>query len=197
MAVSCLSGERQFGIAFSTYQADYKNYFIQFQRAGTNWTWGYGLRQLEYLTSPPVFRCPGVREHITYIYSYGPEDLVAYPDEDWRYLNITYGVNSWFVAGENGLYSDNRQYNSVKVDSLSDPSKTVAMADSWSLNSHTYPDGARGIHRIGAYPTWFGSIHDRHQDAGNVLWCDGSAGTYKDANHTIQTFDMRYFKAVK
>lgn len=91
---SCLSNQKQIGLAFNGYQDDYNGYFIAYNHADQSWVYGF-VHALKYITQIKVFQCPAAiaKSPDMVTSSQGAGYGYAYKQLGWRDDNNYYMQN--------------------------------------------------------------------------------------------------------
>ncbi|MFG0249650.1 MAG: prepilin-type N-terminal cleavage/methylation domain-containing protein [Phycisphaeraceae bacterium JB051] len=152
----CLSQERQLGQIHYIYTQDYDGYIISHDGQWVRKLMGLYLYDnfnnayAKIIKEKSIGRCP-VRE---------------FSNDEYEAMT---GTKAWTLYGMNYVRLHTWTPKPAKFDDIPKPSNTIFMADSRGTTSDSY----RLINA--AWSTAYPSL--KHNDAGNVLWCDGHAST--------------------
>jgi prepilin-type processing-associated H-X9-DG protein/prepilin-type N-terminal cleavage/methylation domain-containing protein len=183
--ISCVSNEKQLGLAMLMYVGDNDDYYTPYVENGANsWQktyWNGRLLQLGYISGIDVMICPAGDSGNTII----PTLRQLYKDKAFDNKNfnyIHYGTNFFFVTGS-GL-STGKDKVPAKDSQVSSPSRTVLVGDSFYAQN---PD--RGSSILYSYykitNNWGGQLDSvRHNQKFNILWCDGHVSSEKAQSKT-------------
>lgn len=206
----CLSNTRQLGIAMYTYATDNGGRYINFKNRWTDpayyltepndWWWTAKLVDDHYMPGIDPFLCPEFET------AYGDFDTLDLDDlTDPRWNMTHYGYNATYLGSNlpspvSALVASNPDLanSTPTVDSIRNPTDTIAMADAKNLakeSGNTFGGGSAyktGVPIGVSYlfpgkdpPFWsYGHADARHQKAVNVAWADGhgSAVSVVDPN---------------
>jgi len=179
---SCLSQQRQIGLAFRMYHNDFNDMFPKYRELNGTLTdgsddefWPLMLIKQDYIDSGFVFKCPdldsdpGLPDFVRI--NQRPYDGNAIPQL------VHYGYNFTFIGGSFNVPGATDVFRGARLDEIAQPSRTIVLVDATRL----------GLTNLGFYtaydqPVYSSGLevpHGRHNnDTGvNVLWADGHGAT--------------------
>lgn len=188
---SCLSNQKQIGVAMAMYRDDNKEYFTPWQMDSTipttTWNWPWALKK-DYKLNIKVYTCPsgamltGANIYLTSLYNNSPF-AYYYINYGYNYMYVGSGIR-WIPAG--GTYG-----TAAKMSQLRHPSSTFLTVDSCNnVNAPTSSNCVVDDNGAGSI-----NFHDRHAAGANVLWSDGHVSYEKNSYNKIQRDpSKKYFK---
>ncbi|MFA6816682.1 MAG: prepilin-type N-terminal cleavage/methylation domain-containing protein [Lentisphaeria bacterium] len=175
--ISCLSNQKQMVLSFISYTDDNNEFYVPYV------TWAWDLYDQKYVSTPKIYFCPSAIGVINNSYSNpnGGLSAVLFPDTASRYKYITYGYNYQYFGSNYGGWFDGSktEYPTQRQSKILKPSMKVLLSDAWS-NGTTSPIGSYLIAKDRPYGA-ANSIHNRHNNAANMLWADGHVTSLKNA----------------
>ncbi len=170
-SIKCVSNLKQLGLAFGMYTNDYKYYPPFWQDPGTaNYTTYANALVESGNAAGKLFLCPSFSGRRSDIGSFWNTANSA-PNTNVRWIYPDYGYNYKHIGG-NTRYSGSQ--TSAMLSQIKVPSRTLLIADN--------RNGANtmGYYRLDdIFVATGGILSPRHNDAANVLWCDGHASSEK------------------
>ena len=177
-AISCISNQKQLGLAFKMYNSDYDGFFplhIGDSGVGTAPTWVGRLFENKYVTTGKLYLCPSVNNiYVKRFRDNGLASLGVQQAPDYGY-NYSYLGSQYFGSPQNMNVS-------AKTSKIKSPSKTICLTDVYCAAA-----GAAGYYagkyyiRVYFHASSGGMIDCRHGGATNVLWADGHASSEKSS----------------
>ena len=186
-SVACLSNQRQLGIVFAAYQADFDGFFPPYsystgpsvdplyrthEPTGTHGeTWAGVMWGLGYLTTAEVFDCPTFLGEIDF--SAVPS---AFPSWALIFFDTEYGYNHLHVGSSSRINtspSDAKERLPARAGDVLGRTGTYLLTDSMG-NAITERD--RGSYVVRDNQSAMETVDARHRGAVNVAWVDGHAG---------------------
>lgn len=187
-AISCLSNQKQIGLAMLMYAQDYDNYLPVY--ASYPETYQVAAKLMPYIKTQALFKCPdspfpeGALQHKQRDngtnYMLPPDDgcvglphsqvgLTKYYDD--VYPPMDYATNwslyNWNSGGCNGAYGGYEKADTLDDPNITSPAKCVMMIDFPPAN-FVWPGAA----------FWGGQVGGRHSNGSNVVHMDGHAKWY-------------------
>lgn len=204
-SVKCLVHIRQFMVLHSTYQNEFRDYyvpsFISKWNGTTNTaTWAGIFRMLDYVNNTSFMICPSddtndKREEI--------KNASTASSPTWSgWLYVDYGYNDTYIGSHRYSYSDSGTFSQnttavpfgasfdlmpnggpVKFGEVIKPSQTILKAESFNTNAPH-----RGYFTVSSQWTtsnYFGVVATRHSSSASILWADGHVTSSKGTGHMI------------
>ena len=206
---SCLSNQKQLGLAILQYSQDADGTFPAGNHAPNEWANGWPLTTAPYIKNLGVFRCPS-----------DSTDAMK-PGEEWRGYGISYSSNGvireatppetgWVMSGVIGPAGETWVNQLIRTDAdVTLPSQTIMLAE--KHNDDAIKAGSAGTGNIYArafiftgvgwwdgeapgeipdatratakYPNGpSGAVSTKHQEMANFLFCDGHVKAMKPAS---------------
>ena len=192
--VACASQQKNIYAALIKYANDNAGFFPYFddevgiRGCKTRVTWGYRIHKyLPEESGNKNFFCPSQqslypeprnRSRMT-----SPESCAATPETNLeRYRAINYGINFEGVAGNIGFWDRTHKTNdyiTMNVAKMVNPDQKVLAADAWNGEN-------QGRYVISSYNTGSNKMNPCHENASNVLWCDGHVSRVDNPHATLQ-----------
>ena len=180
---SCLSNERQLGLAFQSYFQDYDERFPLVGKGGfAETSWFFTMQP--YIKSTQIMRCPSDKSA-----SWAPDDkwldptYTLLPDGS-RARRSSYSLNGYLPEGNS---NPGQGGNFPHIASIQKPSSVIFLAETPELRPDGAPFNGNYFHaHVYNYPTsashWNIALnrpsdlaHDRHMDGFNATFLDGHA----------------------
>jgi prepilin-type processing-associated H-X9-DG protein len=188
---SCLSNQKQIGVAMTMYRDDNQEYFPPWQMNATipitTWNWAWGLKR-DYKLNLKVYTCPsaamltGSNIYLVPANNNTPS-AYYYINYGYNYMYVGSGIR-WTPAG--GTYG-----TAAKMSKFKHSASTLLTVD--MCNNANAPT----ISYCVVDDNGLGSLvfHDRHASGANILWADGHASYEKNSLNRIQKNPSKtYFK---
>lgn len=177
-AISCISNQKQLGLAFNMYNDDNNGFYPLHQGdagLGTAPTWVGRLFLGKYASIGSMFICPSVKN--IYEKHFRTNDLSLLSVQ----MSPDYGYNYSYL-GSTRFESNPSWEVSAKQNRIKSPSKSICATDVYSAAA-----GAAGYYaglyylQVYFHATSGGMVDVRHSGAVNVLWADGHASSQKSS----------------
>ena len=184
-AISCVSQEKQLGIAFALYMDDNQGYYPPGRANIARRCWSGLLVTGKYMPLPEMFLCPNRLNGENWSNSYkaiakgelGTDEATLLKEDSW--IDIDYGYNLWWLGSCN-----NSGTSTQKGSRIRSPSGTLLLGESvignWYNGSAAFPKGRCYLYNcdLPSQPL----IFPAHGSSCNILWCDGRVSTSTGAH---------------
>ena len=200
---ACAAQQKNIYAALNQYASDNAGFFPywddEFGIPGckTRVTWGYRIHKyLPAESGNKNFFCPDAQALYPEIRNRSrmtsPESCVAAPEKNLeRYRSINYGINFEFIAGNVGQWAsrNNREYVTINRGKIVNPAEKVLTADAWNGSN-------QGRYVISSYSSGSNKMNPCHENASNVLWCDGHVSKVLNPHASLQNGKLtaRHFR---
>jgi len=190
---SCLSNEKQLGLAFMQYAQDYDEMLpVGVVSGGTNYGTGWGGRIQPYVKSPQVYQCPddttpavgpGGSTYVSYGYNLSLVFIngTSYPGPGGHMAGFNSPAKTVLLNEDSNAYALVTAYPGVSYSGAGDP-YTPCANGTWNETGfgtpllETGPMGGRATNAASFIDT---KNQGRHTNGSNFLLCDGHAKWYR------------------
>ena len=184
--ISCVSQEKQQGIAFAVYLDDNEGYYPPGRADSGKRCWAGLLFTGKYMPQPKTFLCPNRLDGKNWNSYYkniangemSTDETELLKEESWNYID--YGYNLWWLGSRN-----NETTSTQRISRIQSPSSTLLLGESvignWYNGSVAFPQGRCFLYNCGdlnGQPL----IFPAHDSSCNILWCDGRVSTSTGAH---------------
>jgi prepilin-type N-terminal cleavage/methylation domain-containing protein/prepilin-type processing-associated H-X9-DG protein len=178
-AISCLSNEKQLGLAMMQYLGSYDDYFTRYSTTDVG-RWSLLLEPFG-VKEDSVVTCPGFKG--------GSASTGSY---------LHYGINFYHVAGSY-RYISSGMGNPAKLSQIKKPAATILLGDSQYNSTANVYEGEKGYYYVtdntGNSNCLLSARHSMKAGASggtvNILWCDGHASGVIIDGHIGTTLSYR------
>lgn len=192
--ISCLSNEKQMGLAFAQYTQDYdETYPLINPWTGVNGNLQAAMWENElypYVKSTGVFQCPDNPNRNSTQGNQGPGNPPV-PMGGGPALNVSYAYNYHVANTYDSFFTIPQTGGSVPVgctgaDTLAfiaEPATKILVCETWGEYGMAYPDWANGGNGFGDGASF--RLFAKHTGMSNYLFCDGHAKSLKPTSTAV------------
>ena len=171
-ASSCSSNLKQIGTITTFYRDDWTGYFplaANYPNKASTYKW-HNYMIDNYLKSDKIFQCPSCPKRFL------PNSSAIAYGYNYHHIGTSYFYQTGTVTAANYMYIP------AKESQINQPTKTLAVCDSWNLTTST-DEGNYAVN------SWYltsggvgGGAYARHTFSINISWCDGHVAPVKCSN---------------